>query len=728
MYNEIPAFLRPGFKKRPSRSGNPFRGLGAYRPWLSLWATKLTLILGWYRKPRIGRLPEALVDSDFLELLGIEPFLVDEDGDIETHGVAIRKISNGAIELRLLTRLEDLEEKRPEKLLPLFSNIERLGNILGLTDTDKAVFLLAATFALFSEFSRAISGREEHVSNDQLVTILGKLTGLPEKDFRQTLNLQSTLLASGLVTVDSSISNLSHKLSLMDGLGGRLLQSYATDSELTGQFLKPVAVGTLTLDAYPHLKSDIAICMSFLEAALKARTPGCNLFFYGTPGTGKTELTVALAKALGVEIYEVAFADEDGDPIRGSARLRAYSLCQRLLARRSNAILMFDEIEDVFPSNGGLLSQLFGGSLENAKAPGKAWVNRTLENNPVPAIWITNDPVIDPAYLRRFDFSTRFPIPPQKVRLQIARHHLEEFNPPEDWLLKITANEAVSPAQFNRAAKVARHASSCQQISPLAAIEQTLDRSMTLLNQKRQPPRNAISTGYDLQFLNTDSEPHQLLRGLSRSPSANVCFYGPPGTGKTELARFIADELGKPLMVRRASDILSMWVGESEKQIAQMFSDARQQDAVLVLDEADSFLADRRGASKSWEVTQVNELLTQMEAFEGIFIATTNLLDRLDLASLRRFSVKVKFEYLRSDQTWKLFLQEFDRINPNDPVGTHMENEVKRLQRVSPGDFSALNKQFRLWDTPPSACEFLEHLRREISAKGCHGTSIGFTN
>jgi hypothetical protein len=205
-----------------------------------------------------------------------------------------------------------------------------------------------------------------------------------------------------------------------------------------------------------------------------------------------------------------------GESMPSSTEVQAYR----------NAILMFDEIEDVFPSSGGLLSQLFGGSMENNKAPGKAWVNRTLENNPVPAIWITNDPAIDPAYLRRFDISTRFPIPPQKVRLQIARHHLEEFNPPEDWLLKITANEAVSPAQFNRAAKVARHASSTQQISPLTAIEQTLDRSMTLLNQKRQPPRNTISTGYDLRYLNTDSEPHQLPHTLfchTLSPHSYQC-------------------------------------------------------------------------------------------------------------------------------------------------------------------------------------------------------------
>lgn len=70
-------------------------------------------------------------------------------------------------------------------------------------------------------------------------------------------------------------------------------------------------------------------------------------------------------------------------------------------------------------------------------------------------------------------------------------------------------------------------------------------------------------------------------------------------------------------MVRRASDLLSCWVGATEQNIARAFEEARKDDAVLLIDEADSFLQDRRGAGHSWEVTQVNEVLTQMENFEG---------------------------------------------------------------------------------------------------------------
>ena len=82
------------------------------------------------------------------------------------------------------------------------------------------------------------------------------------------------------------------------------------------------------------------------------------------------------------------------------------------------------------------------------------------------------------------------------------------------------------------------------------------------------------------------------------------------------------------------------------QNIAKAFSEAEQKGAILVLDEVDSFLQDRSGAYHSWEVTQVNEMLTQMESFQGIFIATTNFMTNLDKASIRRFDMKIEFKPL----------------------------------------------------------------------------------
>ena len=148
-----------------------------------------------------------------------------------------------------------------------------------------------------------------------------------------------------------------------------------------------------------------------------------------------------------------------------------------------------------------------------------------------------------------------------------------------------------------------------------------------MLCQRRLPLRNTTHTKYNLDLINAKINLDKLIAGLKTTPSSIFCFYGPAGTGKSELARYIVDEIKMPVSVKRASDILSAWLGESEKNIAEMFSEAREQYALLVLDEADSFLADRRDAQRSWEVSQVNEFLTQIEAFEGIFVCTTNLMD-----------------------------------------------------------------------------------------------------
>src|SRR5207237_682577 len=144
---------------------------------------------------------------------------------------------------------------------------------------------------------------------------------------------------------------------------------------------------------------------------------------------------------------------------------------------------------------------------------------------------------------------------------------------------------------------------------------------------------------YDPAFVQADTDLAQLADGLAHSRSGRLCLYGPPGTGKTAYARWLADRIGMPLSVKRASDLMSKWVGESEKNLASAFKQAELAGAVLLIDEVDSFLQDRRGASHGWEVSQVNEMLTQMESFSGLLVASTNLMRGLDQAALRRFDL-----------------------------------------------------------------------------------------
>jgi SpoVK/Ycf46/Vps4 family AAA+-type ATPase len=497
----------------------------------------------------------------------------------------------------------------------------------------------------------------------------------------------------------------------------------ASEADLIKHFLKHAGLSSLELSDYPHLSNDIQALSLYLSKALLQKVKGVNVLFYGAPGTGKTELVKALSSSLGADLYEVAYTDESGDSVNGEERLRAFNLCQQILAGTPKSMLMFDEVEDVFEKQ-GLLAMRMGRVSFSGK--GKAWINRSLENSSTPAIWVTNDENIDPAYLRRFDYSVRFSIPPQKVREQIARHHLGQFNPPEDWLAQIASNDQLSPGQLERAAKVAQISGLDNFDVAKKLVEQTLDRSVTLLGQKRTPSRNVLRTRYNLDFINTDMPVSKLVEGMKVNPSGTFCFYGPAGTGKSELARFMADEIGKPLLLRRASDILSMWVGEAEKNIANMFAEARQQEAVLVLDEADSFLADRRDAKQSWEVTQVNELLTQMEAFDGIFVCTTNLMEKLDQASLRRFAFKLKFDFLTADQRWAMFTQELERLGGDLSSAQDWEFQVRNLNKLTPGDFAVAARQFSILNIPATAGDLYRQVLDECKIKGGSVSKMGF--
>ena len=178
-----------------------------------------------------------------------------------------------------------------------------------------------------------------------------------------------------------------------------------------------------------------------------------------------------------------------------------------------------------------------------------------------------------------------------------------------------------------------------------------------------------------------------------------MCFYGAPGTGKTALAEHIARSLDRPLLVKQASDLMSKFVGETEQNMAAMFREAEAEKAVLLLDEADSFLQDRRGAQRTYEVTEVNEMLQGMERFAGIFVCTTNLLDRIDQAALRRFTFKIRFKPLTAAQREAMFVTE---ALGGDAAALTAEARARlaRLEQLCPGDFAAVKRQVDILAAP----------------------------
>lgn len=203
-----------------------------------------------------------------------------------------------------------------------------------------------------------------------------------------------------------------------------------------------------------------------------------------------------------------------------------------------------------------------------------------------------------------------------------------------------------------------------------------------LCNQKN----NSSVSDFNITLLNTDTDLNRLAEQIidSGAMQFSLCLYGAPGTGKSAYARYLAEKMGIEVVLKRASDLFSKWVGESEKAIAAAFREAEEKGAMLVFDEADSFLQDRKMLSESWEVSQVNEMLTWMESATIPFVCTTNLMSSLDKASLRRFIFKVRYDYLTPMQVNLAFKQFFGR-EPTVSLG--------HLTKMVPGDFVVVKKK-----------------------------------
>ena len=150
-------------------------------------------------------------------------------------------------------------------------------------------------------------------------------------------------------------------------------------------------------------------------------------------------------------------------------------------------------------------------------------------------------------------------------------------------------------------------------------------------------------------FLAAYSNPRLRRLGLGNelhdAQGMTFLLYGPPGTGKSMLAEAIAFELQRPIFTFALGDAVDKYVGETEKRIAYMFHEARQRNAVLLIDEADSFLQSRYDARQGWEIRGVNAMLCELQNSAGVVVLTTNMADCIDQAVERRLTYKLELRH-----------------------------------------------------------------------------------
>lgn len=577
-----------------------------------------------------------------------------------------------------------------------------LARLLDFGSVDSALLELIVACDRLSRVSSLTEIAAQH--GHELPALLGELAGIEPHDAERVVR-QSPVLRLDLVNFYVNRRGII-EVDIRWPFERLLDRAPGCGPEMVDTLVGPIQLTTLGLDDFAHVV-DAEFLVRLLRGAVRERAAGINILIHGPPGTGKTEFARTLAAAAGVILRGVAEADEDGnEPTRGD-RISAFRLAQRLLGPAGDAALLFDEMEDLIGH-----AERSSGDWFSRREGSKLFVNRMLEANPVPVIWTTNAiGNIDDAILRRMSFVLRLAAPPRRAALRMLdRIARDEGVQPGDGFDRLIDRAPETASVLRVAARGARLAGEADGgvraatalVRALRGAELPLDGPDTL----------------DLDLFETDRPIAPLFAALTNSAAPDVSFLltGPPGTGKTAMAHHLSRALDRPLIVKRASDLLSKWVGETEAQIADAFAEARRHEAVLLFDEADSLLFDRTRARSSWEVGQVNELLTWLDRHPLPVVAATNHPGSLDPATLRRFVFKLDLRPLGRERAARAF----ERFFAMRPPGSLTE-----LCNLTPGDFAVVARQLR-HAPATNAVEIVERLRQESEAKPEQCARLGF--
>ncbi|MBT7609467.1 MAG: ATP-binding protein, partial [Bacteriovoracaceae bacterium] len=526
----------------------------------------------------------------------------------------------------------------------------KLSEVFELTDIQKKLLFFYYLLESVSKFESFVKYTSlDFTERKNASSAFAKILDVSQSKIKRELRSSSKLSQAMLLEIDEKDIDLSDHIC-------DFLQNDDEDSDIFSFFFEKSEVET-SLDVKNHsLKKEEVDAFKYL---LKCDR-GSNYLLHGAPGTGKTEFTKSIGKKLGVDVYKIKTHDSDSSDMlkeKRSALMAAKSMLTK------NAILVIDEAEEILGSGSNIFYK--------DKSDHKAWLNTYMEEHAINIVWITNDMTMHPSTKRRFDLAICFESFTRKQRVSALKSiqsgaELELFNDEE--LEVIAKDYSLDPGALNLAFQK-MGALSDERVNKKNIIYTLLNSQMKLL-KGREVTEKPLEKFYDPNFVNTSIDETEIISTIKRfydggESIRNLCvlFQGIPGTGKTEYAKYISESLEKNMNVKRASDILSPMWGGTEKQIADMFKSAERDGDILFLDECDSLFKPRGNAEYSWMVSETNELLTQMERFQGGLICATNFVENIDRAAMRRFHLKIKFEDLLSKTLPKVFETFFGKFN-----------------------------------------------------------------
>lgn len=576
---------------------------------------------------------------------------------------------------RMVVRLRAEAQGVPNQML---QRLEQLGDVLGLNATERQV--LEMLFLVHMDVLKTPGSRwQMHVAR---FAYYAAWTGLPEAEVQTALKEDGRLVKMGLVDDDFEFS----------GMGLPFLQG-VRDTPFPDEPYREMTEPALPWTAFGSLAKTEGVLLTRLLTHYHGQGP-LNILLYGIPGSGKTAFARALAEHVGRKLYAIMVTKACGERHRceGEAfRFAALDTCLEHV-QKEDAMILVDEADTMLSTSRDLSNY--------GESDIKARINEVMDNLRVPVIWIINRPISSLSESTRRRFALALPFMEitnaQRVGVWKVQAKLAECHLPSKTVERLATQYPVAASGVAGALTGAKQLG--RKGKPFVAdVERLLQAHCEMMGIHPIQPKK-LSTAYALEGLNITRGPSpeqmiqtakNFLKSATEScPRLTVLLSGPPGTGKTAFVNHLGEVLGYEVRAYSCSDLLSCLVGMTEQKIAQAFRSASGKRVILFFDEIDSLLRSRGSADHSWEVTQVNEILQQMEAFKGIFVAATNFSESLDAACLRRFNCKVEFGYLQREGIAAFHQRIF---------GFPATEATLRLTNLTPGDFAAV-RQYLLYE------------------------------